>query len=187
MTKEEVISENVQAWVLAPVSVECSFSAYWKSLNADTLVQVKYAYERHGLCGKPSNHGKAQAKEAFLKFVDNNIQPNGRHAGSYGPQYYFLPQFTRIDLPKIGEVNSEQKAKSSFVSEFNHTQIEARKSTISGFTVSQEMLHHPNFIHTKSKLQSLKKSCKSTSKILIKPEHATEILPRTVKINGSRF
>ena len=134
MTKEAVVSQNLQPWVLALMSVECSFSSYWKSLNADSPVQVKYPYERHGLCGKSSNHAKADAKEAFLKFVDNNIQPNGRHAGSYGPQYYFLPQFTRIDPPKAGEVNFERKAKSSVVSEFNRTQTEAGKSNISGFT-----------------------------------------------------
>jgi hypothetical protein len=118
------------------MSVECSFSSYWKSLNADSPVQVKYPYERHGLCGKSSNHAKADAKEAFLKFVDNNIQPNGRHAGSYGPQYYFLPQFTRIDPPKAGEVNFERKAKSSVVSEFNRTQTEAGKSNNSGCLTS---------------------------------------------------
>ena len=30
-------------------------------------------------------------------FVDLHSQPNGRQAGSYGPQFYFDSAFTRFD------------------------------------------------------------------------------------------
>ena len=85
----------------AVISQQCSFKI---SECRFTCTSKVHPYERHGLCGKSSNHGKGEAKAAFLKFVDNNIQRNGKHAGSYGPQYYFFPQFTTIGPPKASEV-----------------------------------------------------------------------------------
>ena len=133
-TKKEVENEHLMEWVMAPEGVDCSFTQYWSSLGDEDIVSVMYPHERHGLCGKPSNHAKTNAKEAFKKFVENNIQPNGRHAGSYSPQYFFLPQFTRIEPPKDGEANFAQKAKASVVAEFNRTQTEEGQPGISGIT-----------------------------------------------------
>jgi len=83
MTIKEVVEQLLEKWVLASEGIDCSFKQYWKSLIDDSEVLVKYPHYRHGLCGKSPNHAKLGAKEAFLKFVDNNSQPNGRCGGSY--------------------------------------------------------------------------------------------------------
>ncbi len=132
MTKKEVVKQRLEKWVLASEGIDCSFKQYWKSLNDDSEVLVKYPHYRHGLCGKSSNHAKVGAKEAFLKFVDNNSQPNGRCVGSYSAQYFFLPQFTRIDPPRRGEKGFEEKEKSSLVEQFNRVQKQIGETTISG-------------------------------------------------------
>ncbi len=116
--------------------IDCSFKQYWKSLNDDSEVLVKYPHYSHGLCGKSSNHAKVGAKEAFLKFVDNNSQPNGRCVGSY----FFLPQFTRIDPPRRGEKGFEEKEKSSLVEQFNRVQKQIGETTISGMTARKWLL-----------------------------------------------
>ena len=97
---------------------------WWDRLSDSDEVEVKYPYERHGLAGKTSNYAKTSVKDALLKFVDANSHPNGRHAGSYSPQFYFIPKFTRIDPPKNGERKYEIKAQSSVVSTFNRIQEE---------------------------------------------------------------
>ena len=133
--KKRVVTElHLEQWVLAGEAVDCCFGQFWKSLGNEDFVYVKYPYERHGLCGRPSNHAKLDAKEAFLKFIDNNSQPNGRDKGRYSAQFYFLPQFTRIDPPKKGEKGYQEKMKSSVVAQFNLAQSEVGKATISGFT-----------------------------------------------------
>ena len=45
--------------------------------------------------------------EDFLEFVDANNQPNGRQAGSYSAQYFFIPRFTRIAASRPGEKSYE--------------------------------------------------------------------------------
>lgn len=140
MTKKEVVKQRLEKWVLASEGIDCSFKQYWKSLNDDSEVLVKYPHYRHGLCGKSSNHAKVGAKEAFLKFVDNNSQPNGRCVGSYSAQYFFLPQFTRIDPPRRGEKGFEEKEKSSLVEQFNRVQKQIGETTISGTTARKWLL-----------------------------------------------
>jgi hypothetical protein len=96
-------------------------------------VEVKYPYDRHGLAGKPSNKSKQAVRSAFLTFVDANSHPNGRQAGSYSPQFFFIPKFTRIDPPKLGEKDYDTKANASVVWVFNHIQEETGKDTCSAF------------------------------------------------------
>lgn len=80
---------------------------------------LKFPYKRHGLAGRPSNHSKLDVMADFLEFVDLNSQPNGRHAGSYNAQFFFIPKFTCIAPPRPGEKNYDHKVKASVVSEFN--------------------------------------------------------------------
>ena len=70
----------------------------------------------------------------FCAFVDNNIQPTWRSEDSHGPKYFFNCKFTRIDPPKKGEINFDEKSKSSVCSEFNRAQVECGRGTISGNT-----------------------------------------------------
>ena len=100
-------------------------------------VEVKYPYEQYGLKGKPSNKSKPAVKEAFLQFVDANSHPNGRHAGSYSPLFYFIPKFTRIDPPKTGEKDFSAKAHASIVWTFNEAQQELGQATCSAFAARQ--------------------------------------------------
>ena len=111
MTKQEVIDKKLVSFVLHPGldEVEPGQTDWWKSLGNDEDVEVKFPHEQHGLTGKPSNHSKPAIREAFLRFVDTNSHSNGRQAGSYSPQFYFIPKFTRINPPTAGEKDFEGK------------------------------------------------------------------------------
>ena len=89
-----------------------TFEAWWKLVDDDEVVEVQYPHEHHGLTGKASNHAKKEVMVDFLEFVDLNSQPNGRQAGSYSAQFFFLPKFTRIAAPRDGEKNYEEKMQS---------------------------------------------------------------------------
>lgn len=76
-----------------------------------------------------------------MKFVDNNSAPNGRAEGSHCATFYFLP---RIEGPKKGEKNSDEKANVSLVNEFNRAQQSTGKGTVSNFTVHKWLQkYHP--------------------------------------------
>ncbi len=113
-------------------------------VDDDEDVDLKFPHEQHGLVGKASNRAKRDILEDFLKFVDNNCTPNGRAEGSHCPTYYFLPKFRRIDPPKKGEKNSDEKSQVSVTCEFNRAQESIGKGTVSSFTVRQWLkLHRP--------------------------------------------
>ena len=136
---------NRENLVLCPDDGEmCTFEMWWKSLDEDEDVEVKFPYERHGLAGRPSNHSKLDVMADFLELVDLNSQPNGRHAGSYSAQFFFIPKFSRIAPPSPGEKTFDQKAKASMVSEFNRAQVEQGRGTC-GPTAAAEWLdkHRP--------------------------------------------
>ena len=80
----------------------------------------------------------------FLKFVDDNSQPNGRQSGSYSAQFFFHPKFSRIAPPREGEKNFSEKVHTSVVSEFNRAQREMGRGTC-GPTAASEWLkkHRP--------------------------------------------
>lgn len=106
--KKEVIERNLTDFVLNDDEM-LTFGAWWKTVDEDDAVEVQYPHERHGLAGRPSNHAKQEVMEQFLEFVDLNSQPNGRLANSYSAQFFFLPKFTRIALPREGEKNYDIK------------------------------------------------------------------------------
>ena len=135
MMKKEVVEKKLEDFVLHPGldTSPVAVSVWWKALRDTDEVEVKYPYERHGLAGQPSNRSKLAVRSAFLTFVDANSHPNGCQAGSYSPQFFFIPKFTRIDPPKPGEKDFDVKAKSSVVWTFNHTQEETGGGTCSAF------------------------------------------------------
>ena len=110
MKKKTVIESKLTAHVVNDDET-LTFGSWWKTLDDDDLVEVQYPHEQHGLAGRSSNHAKMEVMEQFLDFVDLNSQPNGRQADSYSAQFFFLPKFTRIVTPKIGEKNYDTKVK----------------------------------------------------------------------------
>ena len=102
--------------------MHCRDPNWWKSLEDNDELDVKYPYESHGLAGKPSNRAKSAVLSCFLQFVDANCQPNGRPSDSYSPQFYFLSKFTRIVPPKKNDPKYDDVAKRSVISVFNNTQ-----------------------------------------------------------------
>ena len=86
--------------------------------------------------------GKQEVMSEFLDFVDANSQPNGRQAGSYSAQFFFLPKFTRIATPREGEKNYDEKSKSSVVTEFNRVQRENGRQTSASTAAIECMKKH---------------------------------------------
>ena len=80
--------------------IDMAFKKWWSSLLYDHTVNVRFPYSQHGLCSWTSNSAKVEAKEAFLQFVDDISQPNGRRMDSQSPTHYLLPQFKTISTPK---------------------------------------------------------------------------------------
>ena len=103
MKKKEATEKGLENLVLCPDDGEMqTFEMWWKSLDEDEDVEVKFPYERYGLAGHPSDHSKLDVMADFLEFVDLNSQPNGRHADSYSAQFFFIPKFSRIAPPRPG-------------------------------------------------------------------------------------
>ena len=123
MSKSDVINNRLQDCVVMPEGID-NFNHWWSTILDPDQVQVRYPHDQHGLSRKPSNSEKQSVREDFLKFVDDNSQPNGRNAGSAGAQYYFLPKFTRIGEPAKSERNKAEKERHSLLCEFNRSQRE---------------------------------------------------------------
>ena len=130
MTKSDVVSKKLEGRVVMPENQD-NFKKWWPTLADTDVVNVSYPHEDHGLARKPSNSAKVTVHEQFLEFVDNNSQPNGRQASSYGALFYFLPKFTRIGEPKKSEKNYDEKVKQSLLCEFNRVQKESGQKTCS--------------------------------------------------------
>ena len=96
--------------------------------------------------GYKGNQGTTRSRyivrDAFLRFVDASSQPNGRHAGSFSPQFYFISKFTRIDPPKTGEKDFDTKAHASIVWTFNHAQAKTGQPPSSAFASRQWLKDH---------------------------------------------
>ena len=90
MKKSDVEEQSLGEYVVMPDACDLSFMVWWRSLESDTMVEVRYPYERHGLGGKTSNSAKVGVMNDFLSFVDSVSQPNGRSGDSHGPTYYFF-------------------------------------------------------------------------------------------------
>ena len=145
MTKKQVIDQKLFQYVLHPTedsATDITSARWWKFLSDEDEVEVKFPHEKHGLQGKPGNHSKPLVRDAFLRFVDASSQPNGRHAGSFSPQFYFISKFTRIDPPKTGEKDFDTKAHASVVWTFNHAQAETGQPPCSAFAAQQWLKDH---------------------------------------------
>ena len=89
--------------------------------------KVKFLHEHHGNAGKASNLAKTTLQEEFLKFVDNNSQPNGWSAEYSGPTIYFLLKFCTIQMPEKNVTHYEERLTRSVVGESNQAQREQGK------------------------------------------------------------
>lgn len=69
MTKEDVESQQLGDFVVMPTSVDMSFLTWWRSVDVDDTVQVRYPHHRHGHAGKPSHSSKPKVREDFLATV----------------------------------------------------------------------------------------------------------------------
>ena len=112
LLKKEVEEKKLVDCVLRDDDNGETFATWWKNVDEDDIVEVQYPHDRHGLAGKVSNHSKQEVMSEFLAFVDANSQPNGRQAGSYSAQFFFLPKFTRTATPREGEKNYAEKSNS---------------------------------------------------------------------------
>ena len=160
MTKKEVIEQKLEDYVLHDDDEVQTFGAWWKTVDSDEVVEVQYPHERHGLAGKVSNHSKQQVMAEFLEFVDSNSQPNGRQAGSYSAQFFFLPKFTRIAAPREREKNFDEKAKSSLVAEFNRVQTEMGRQTCGSTAASEWLQRHRNKVALHPSMTDYCATCK---------------------------
>lgn len=136
MTKREVEDQRLSPYVVMPPECDQSFLAWWRSLESEHSVNVRYPHQRHGNAGMPSHSAKTDAKIEFLKFVDINSQPNGRSLDSSSATHFFLPKFRTVQEPKFGVSRREQRLTESLLGEFNRTQREKGHSTISNFSAS---------------------------------------------------
>ena len=136
MMKDRVENERLGDFVVMPTSVEFPFLTWWRSLDQEHTVQVRYPYQRHGCAGKPSHSSKQGVREDALAFVDANIQPNGRSADSFGRTHYFVSTFTTIQTPKKDVAHYSERLTHSVVGEFNRTQQQSGKHTCSNGSAS---------------------------------------------------
>ena len=141
LTKQEVVSQKLESYMLSSYPDMMSFKEWWKSV--EDVVQVKSPHERHGLAGQLSNHAMPDVMSDFLQFIDANSEPNGCQTGTYHAQYFLSTKFTRVNPPRQGE-NYLEKIKRSVVAESNRAQEECGRGTC-GKTAANEWLskHRP--------------------------------------------
>ena len=140
-TKSEVSGLKLEKFVMLP-SDDTNFQSWWKELDDDEEVEIRYPHEQHGLCGKTSNRAKTSVMNDFLTFVDRNSTPNGRQADSKCSTFYFLPKFRRIEPPKPNEKDFDEKSSCSLVSEFNRAQESEGKGTAGSYAIRQWLKQH---------------------------------------------
>lgn len=142
MKKSAVEEQSLGSFVVMPAECNQSFMTWWRSLESETVVEVRYPYERHGLSAKTSNSAKVNVMKEFISFVDAVSQPNGRSEKSHGPTSYFLSKFTTVQMPKKNVANYEEKLRRSVVGEFNQCQREAGKGVCSNGSASNWLRKH---------------------------------------------
>ena len=57
-SKDSVISEKLESFVLMPDELDTAFVKWRELLPASHIVRVRYPHEHHGLAGKTSNNAK---------------------------------------------------------------------------------------------------------------------------------
>ncbi len=124
MTKQNVEDQHLGEFVIMPSESLVSFKTWWRTVEPDDSVAVRYPHRKHGNALQVSHSAKTGTMEKFLEFVDTNTQPNGRSADSSGPTHYFLPKFATIQTPKPTVAHYEERLARSVVGEFNRVQQE---------------------------------------------------------------
>ncbi len=124
MTKQNVEDQYLGEFVIMPSESLVSFKTWWRTVEPDDSVAVRYPHSKHGNALQVSHSAKTGTMEKFLEFVDTNTQPNGRSADSSGPTHYFLPKFATIQTPKPTVAHYEERLARSVVGEFNRVQQE---------------------------------------------------------------
>ncbi len=98
---------------------ETNVLEWWMNLKDSSMIELRSPPQLHR--GK-SNNNKKELLPRFLKFIDNNSQPNGRRIGSHGPLFYLSSKFDRINAPSLSKADKpEQWKRRSLVYEFNRT------------------------------------------------------------------
>ena len=52
MQKSEIERKRLEQYVIVPDGVTAPFKAWWKGLENEDVVTVRYLHEHHGLAGK---------------------------------------------------------------------------------------------------------------------------------------
>lgn len=120
MTKKQVLNQKLEEYVLRPGldPTQPDVTSWWKSLRNIDKVEVKYPHERHRLVGKPSKYWRLLYEVLSMwNFVDTNIYPNGRQAGSY-------TVFSSISPPSSPEMNHQSRARKIMTSRLIHQLLE---------------------------------------------------------------
>lgn len=125
LSKTEVEEQRLGDNVVMPAGTEIAFMVWWRSLESSHMVDIQYPHDRHGNAGETSHSAKTSVMEQFLRFLDLNSQAKGRSADSTGPTFYFLPNFTTIQMPKAGIPHYEERLTRSLVGEFHQVQRQA--------------------------------------------------------------
>ena len=166
----------------------CRDPSWWKELDDDAELEIKYPHERHGLAGKISNSAKTAVLDQFLLFVDINSQTNGRPIDSYSTQFYFISKFTRIVPPKKNDPNYSDVAKRSVISVFNAIQGKdtVGDSTARGWlqTYRPKVAVHPQYTDYCDKCKQMKEDLarnKAIKKRLIQSGNSTEAELRQIE------
>ena len=64
-SKADVCQLKLEKFVVLP-SDNTNFQGWWKDLDDDDVVEVRYPHEQHGLRSKKSNRAKTGVKNDFL-------------------------------------------------------------------------------------------------------------------------
>ena len=120
-TKREVAELKLEKFVTLP-SDDTNFQDWWKELDDDDDVEVRYPHEQHGLRSKVSNRAKTDIMNDFLRFVENN-------SNKWSSSRYYILLFAEIQKNRTTKTDFDQKALSCLVNEFNRAQKSEGKST----------------------------------------------------------
>ena len=66
MQKSEIERQRLEQYVIVPDGVTAPFKAWWKGLENEDIVTVRYPHERHGLAGKISYHAKTSILQVCI-------------------------------------------------------------------------------------------------------------------------
>ena len=136
--KDQVSTE--QTCNVVPPATVTNVLGWWVSLENSSIIELHNPPKLHH--GK-SNYSKEDLLTRFLKFIDNNSQPNGRRVGSHGPLFFLNSKFDRINAPSASEAGKpDQWKRRSLVYEFVRT-LEENKSISNGTAKKWLKMYRP--------------------------------------------